>query len=326
MLESILLYSVLLITLLIVVGLPILLALYVLYLKKSKKINDLLIVTDVKELRDPFIVPVGDVYYMYGTGWLCYKNTNDCLAGPWQPLGRVAEVPADAARDLWAPEVHRYNNAYYMFTTYRSKTTDKHGCVILKSDNPEGPFKMISNGQITPSEWDSIDGTLHVDQNGQPWLVFVHEWISTDDGVGRMAAAKMSDDLTRLIDEPIELFRADDPEWKASYVTDGPFLYRCKDGSLLMLWSNFINHKYCLAVAKSANGKIDGEWQQMPKPLYSAQLGLLEGGHGMLFSAKNGKMYASFHSPNHEKHGRRETPVFLPVTEKNGNLIVNAEK
>ena len=33
-------------------------------------------------------------------------------------MGNVVEIPADANGDYWAPEVHKYNGAYYMFTTY----------------------------------------------------------------------------------------------------------------------------------------------------------------------------------------------------------------
>ena len=30
----------------------------------------------VDRLRDPCVLVVGDTYYMYGTGWVCYKNTS----------------------------------------------------------------------------------------------------------------------------------------------------------------------------------------------------------------------------------------------------------
>ena len=244
------------------------------------------------------------------------------LLGDWQYVGNVVEIPADANGDYWAPEVHKYNGAYYMFTTYVSKTTGKRGCTVLKSNSPVGPFVEISDGPVTPSDWYAIDGTLYVDEEGQPWMIFVREWVGTDDKVGRMVAAKMSDDLTRLISEPIELFRVDDPEWSASGVTDGCWMYKCENGELLMIWSNWDSEGYCVGVARSDNGKVDGNWTQDEKQLYSKSMGLgYDGGHGMIFKSVAGQMYLSIHSPNDATDSRKEKPIFIPIKEENGKLV-----
>lgn len=279
------------------------------------------ITTPIKQLRDPFVVPENGVYYMYGTEWVCYKNTSGSLKGPWKKLGVVVSVPKDAVDNHWAPEVHKYNGAYYMFTTYLSNKTKKRGCAIFRSDKPEGPFVMISDGHITPKEWHSIDGTFFVDEEGQPWMVFVHEWIGNEDKIGEMVAAKMSPDLTKLISEPIKLFRADEPKWAVRGINDGPFMYRCKNGDLLMLWSNFDTDGYCVGIAKSDNGRLDGKWIHEEKQFYSGSMGEYEGGHGMVFTGFDGKMYFSFHSPNQKTNGRKETPVFLAIREENGTLV-----
>lgn len=291
-------------------------------LRGSFKEEDAMIVSSIEQLRDPCVIVEEDAYYVYGTGWVCYKNTSGSLAGEWEYLGVIAERPADADKDFWAPEVHKYNGEYYMFTTYHSTVTGHRGCTIMKSDKPEGPFREITNGQITPHNWDSIDGTLYIDEDGQPWMVFVHEWTSTDDGVGRMAAAKLSDDFTHFVSEPIELFRADDPGWAKSNVTDGCWMYRTEDGQLLMIWSNWDKDGYCVGIARSKNGKIDGEWTQDTDLLYSRSLhGTYEGGHGMIFYDRDGQMYLSIHSPNKAVGERKEKPVFIPIREQNGTLM-----
>ena len=46
-----------------------------------------MITTTIPCLRDPFIVVEENAYYAYGTGWHCYKNSGDDLAGPWEDLG-----------------------------------------------------------------------------------------------------------------------------------------------------------------------------------------------------------------------------------------------
>lgn len=193
----------------------------------------------------------------------------------------------------------------------------------MKADSPEGPFAEITNGHITPHDWDAIDGTFYVDPKGQPWMVFVHEWTCTDDGIGRMAAAKLSDDLTHFISAPVELFRADAPVWSRAQVTDGCFLYRCADGQLLMLWSNSDSAGYCVGIARSADGRVDGQWTQDEALLYSQNMPGVryDGGHGMLFHSTDGQLYLVIHAPNRRNEDRKETPVFIPVREENSTLV-----
>ncbi|MBQ2724665.1 MAG: family 43 glycosylhydrolase [Clostridia bacterium] len=290
--------------------------------KGSCKEVNALITSTIPQLRDPCIVLADGVYYAYGTGWRCWKNDTGSLKGGWKDIGVVAKTPPTAVGDHWAPEVHYYNGAYYMFTTYRSSVNDHRGCTIMKSEKPEGPFVEITNGHITPDDWDAIDGTFYVDEDGQPWMIFVHEWTSTDDSIGRMAAAKLSDDLTEFISEPIELFRADDPSWSKNGVTDGCWMYKCENGELLMIWSNWDSAGYCVGIARSDNGKVDGKWSQDKALLYSkAMTGTWDGGHGMIFKDKKGQMYLSVHSPNSGTDTRKETPVFVPIKERDGTLV-----
>ena len=281
-----------------------------------------MIVSRIPCLRDPFVLVEGGKYYVYGTGWVCWRGEK--LDGDFELLGEVAETPADVADCKWAPEVHKYNGGYYMFTTYKSEATGHRGCTIMRAEKPEGPFREITGGHFTPKDWDSIDATFYVDEKGQPWSVFVHEWTSTDDGIGRMCAVKLSEDLTHTVSEPVELFRADSPSWTNERVTDGCFMHRCENGELLMLWSNFAAGGYVVGIARSDNGEPDGHWTHDDKLLFSKEVdGVCDGGHGMLFTGLDGKLYLSIHSPNHPGAGRpHETPVFVRVREVNGNIIL----
>ncbi len=284
-----------------------------------------MITTTIPRLRDPFIVVTDDAYYAYGTGWHCYKNSGDDLAGPWEDLGDVVRLkdPADAGDNHWAPEVHLYKGAYYMITTYNKLSTGLRGCTVLKSETPEGPFVEISDGHITPSECNAIDGTLYVDPQGQPWMVYVREWVSMPDHVGFFAAAKLSEDLTHFISEPFDLFRADEPAWATRGITDGCWMYTTQSGELLMTWSNFSKEDYVVATARSSNGRLDGEWIHEDL-LYCRSMteeNRYDGGHAMTFTARDGQMYLSFHSPNHGTERRWETPVFLAVREEGDRIV-----
>lgn len=291
-----------------------------------------MIVSSVKGLRDPFVLVEGDTYYLYGTGvaqaadwdntaWVCYVNDSGRLDGEWRPVPLPYHLPPDAQKNFWAPEVHRYNGAYYLFGTYYSSATGRRGSAVLKSSCPTGPFTPISVGHITPKEWDAIDATLYVDKDGQPWMVFVHEWVCTEDGVGRMCAARLSADLSHMISPPVELFRADAPPWTDRAVTDGCFLYTTAAGDLLMTWSNFDEDGYVVAVAHSQNGRPDGAWTHEAAPLYKrGTVDGHDGGHGMVFTALDGQLYLCLHSPNQPCDACRERTVFVPLREENATL------
>lgn len=279
----------------------------------------------VECLRDPFVLVENGVYYMYGTNWNCYKSTGDLTK--WELLPYPVNDPEDCQKQKWAPEVHKYNGEFYMFTTYFSKKRQRRGCTIMKSSSPEGPFTEITNGHLTPDNWDCIDATLYIDKQNKPWIIFVHEWVCMPDKVGTFAIARLSDDLTKIISEPVEIFRADEPVWAGNGVTDGCFAYRTSEGKLLLLWSNFAKAGgYCEAISYSDNGEIDGKWIHEEKLLFSMQdSGKYDGGHGMIFDGLDGKKYLVLHSPNTPTEERRESPVFLCVKEENGTLVCEKE-
>ncbi len=279
------------------------------------------------QTRDPSVIYHNGKYYVYSTGWkVSVSKTDDFRDGFFAPNVCV-EYPEDYAGDPWAPEVHIYNGKFYMFTTYRSTKNNHRGCAIFASDSPEGPFELYSDGHVTPNDWDAIDGTLYVDKDGQPWMIFVHEWTGTEDGMGRMSCAKLSADLKQMISEPVDIFRADDAPWSIGVVTDGCYVYENIDGSLFMIWSSHseIGGGYSVGLAISENGNVTGPWKHYEELLFSKNTlnkYPYDGGHGMIFTDKDGYMWMSIHSPNSSNQGRNETPVLIPLCETSRGMLV----
>ena len=216
-------------------------------------------------------------------------------------------------KNFWAPEVHVWKGAFYMFASFKSDTCCR-GTAILRADSPMGPFAPHSDGAVTPADWECLDGTLYVSKAGTPYMVFCHEWVQVGDG--EMCAMPLTDDLKAAAGEAKLLFRASEPEWSRSvgerngkngYVTDGPFFWRTADGTLLCLWASFSDEGYTEAVAVSDNGEIDGAFRHI-EPLFRK-----DGGHGMIFRGLNGELYLTLHSPNKTPD---ERPVFRRLTER----------
>lgn len=269
-------------------------------------------------IRDPFVLCEGEKYYMYGTrakytwgdgtkydyGFDVYIS--DDLEN-WSEAIPVFEYYEGfyGIRDFWAPEVHKYNGKFYMFATFRVSDTKK-GTAILISDTPDGKFVMLSNGPITPEGWECLDGTFY-EENGTPYMIFCHEWTQIDNGA--VCAIELSKDLKTTQGEPFLLWQAGDASWKhdirgcGAYVTDGPFLIK-RDGKLISIWSSFYKGEYCEAIARSASGTMHGKWSIDERLICENG-----GGHGMVFTDREGNDRFVYHTPN-------ETPLERPVIEK----------
>lgn len=255
-------------------------------------------------IRDPFIIPVDNVYYMYGSrsGKCCKENGLDVYTSTdlinWSEPKDIlkAEGALEGIEAFWAPEVHQYGGRYYMFVTIKSRY-ERRGTCICVSDTPDGEFVLHSDGAVTPKEWESLDGTLYI-EDGKPYMIFCNEWVQAVDGT--ICAIELTDDLRQSKGEAKVLFHASEAEHikpyrNNNYVTDGPFLFK-EDGVLYMLWSSFVesgDKGYVISLAYSESGSLLGEWKHCPEAVYGNN-----GGHGMVFEDFEGKRKLTLHTPN----------------------------
>lgn len=279
--------------------------------------------TDIN-IRDPFVLVQDGTYYLYGTrakdfgtktGGFDVYTSNDLInfSEPIQCFNSREHGLNGAVN--WAPEVHRYKDSYYMFATF-TKENGLRGVYVLKAQSPLGPFTPHSKGAVTPEKWECLDGTLYIDKKGEPYLVFCHEHTQIIDGT--VCYIKLSDDLTQSVGEPVYMFSGSSPYWADKkprgehYITDGPFMYRTAEGELLLIWSTFVEHKYCQCAAKSNNGEIDGEFVHLPLLVKN------DGGHGMIFR-QGDKLMLTYHTPNQTG---LERPVFKELEDIGDNIRI----
>ncbi|GAA2982896.1 hypothetical protein JOD63_002441 [Microbacterium terrae] len=281
-----------------------------------------------------------ETYYLYtafdgdrgpvpGHGVLAYTSTD---LRDWSGPTVVFEVPegtwADAAQSPWAPEVHEHGGRFYLFTTLHNGATalpwpadggqqfllgsggvvdegrrpSARGSVTAVADSPLGPFTLLdAQKPVPPADFMTLDGTLFVDDDDKPWMVYAHEWVQLLDGT--FEAVPLSDDLSRAIGDPVHLFRASEGSWLstqvpglqtlAPYVSDGCQLRRLASGALTMLWASYRHgpggSEYVETSATSASGSLFGPW---------VQNGILvdgNAGHGMVFDGFDGRSYLVLH-------------------------------
>ncbi len=251
----------------------------------------------------------------------------------WTGPTVVFETPADfwADRGIWAPEMHAYRGKYYLFLTFDSShkfpeqwrdwlPRVQRGSQVLVADSPLGPFQPFQNRPHPPVDMMTLDGTFWV-EDGVPYMVFCHEWVQIKDGTVEMI--RLKDDLSDVVGEPTRLFHGSDAAWSLKspqygcHVTDGPWLYRTKNGRLLMLWSSGSASGYAVGLAVSPSGKLAGPWEQRPVPLIDAN-----GGHPMLFRRFDGQLMLAFHQPNRPPDEREH---FREIDELNDDLVLKSK-
>jgi len=264
-----------------------------------------------------------------GHGVVAYTSAN---LRDWSGPTVVFEVPtdswADPTQSPWAPEVHEHHGRYYLFTTLHNPAvtlpipasggTEFHlrehgsaedrlrpsarGSVTAVADSPLGPFTLLDPAApVPPAEFMTLDGTLFIDEDDKPWMVYAHEWVQILDGT--FEAVPLSDDLSHAIGDPIHLFKASEGSWLrnptpsiealSSYVTDGCQFRRLASGALTMLWASYTKGvgggQYIEVSATSPSGRLQGPW---------VQNGILvdgNAGHGMVFDGFDGKTYLVLH-------------------------------
>lgn len=278
-------------------------------------------------LHDPWIVADADTqsYWLFTSnearasgvealGVMVYRSRD---LKHWSRPQLVFRLPAGiwANEGCWAPEVHRWRGRWVMFLTVHNTALRLPGegagpahrpyrrsTVLAASERLDGPFQLLREGEpVVSPEIMSLDGTLFIDREGRPWMVYAHEWLQQR--VGSMAAVPLDEEL-RATAAPRLLFRGDasphalPQQGIGAVVTDGPQLYRHADGSLSMLWSSWGADGYFQTVARSPRGDLFGPWVQHEPWLGRGS------GHGMLFRRFDGSWMLVLHRPFKDARGK----------------------
>ena len=267
------------------------------------------VLTDSILLSDPFILAdsATHTYYMTGTGGQLWTSTNlQTWDGPKHLIDIDTASWMGKRPAIWAAELHHYNGKYYCLATItnngttidevRGQRIPRRATHIFESDTPGGPYRTASATPILPANWATLDGTLWVDTDDKPYMVFCHEWLQA--GFGTMEKIRLDASLRNSIGTSHLMFSAADSPWShdektggPNVVTDGPFLFRTQSGRLGMIWSSWIDGVYTQGVAYSKSGTLDGPWIHDEKPVTP------EGyGHGMLFRDWKGRLLMAIHS------------------------------
>lgn len=293
---------------------------------------------DSIRLSDPFILADKNtsMYYMTGTGGMLWKSKD---LKKWTGPFRITKTDTTSWMGknpmIWAAELHYYKGKYYYFATFtnravkidtvRGNVIERRACHVLVSDQPDGPYVPMKDPVYLPANKPTLDGTLWVDKDGKPYMVYCYEWLQNWDGT--IEKIELKADLSGSIGEGKLLFKASESPWSKerdekgniipNKVTDGPWLFRTQTGKLGMLWTSWVFNVYTQGVAYSQSGTLDGPWVHEKDPITPPDYG-----HGMLFRTFEGKLLMSVHS-HKETDGRTiRIPRLFAVDDSSDKIIV----
>lgn len=275
--------------------------------------DELIHLSDI-HMRDVCILPdtTTQTYYMVGPGRNSVRIFTSTDLKMWQGPKTIYQTPDDVWGDIsvvgiWAPEMHMYNNKYYLFLTFNTRhlwpeqwrgwyPRVTRGSQILVSEKPTGSFEPFADHSTLPVDMMTLDGTLWIEDE-VPYMVYCHEWVQICNGT--IEYIQLKEDLSETVGEPVKMFHATAAPWpkidenRGNTVTDGPYLYIGKTGKLYLVWSSYTDTGYTEGISISESGKLAGPWKHQADPLYTN-----DGGHGMLFTRFDGTLMNVLHSPN----------------------------
>jgi beta-xylosidase len=265
--------------------------------------------TEEVHLGDPFALRVDSTYYLYGT-----RNTNSSFEvwrstdlTHWDSLGQAFTRTESswAKRALWAPEVLAYGGKYYMtYSAIGPNDTLGYKLCLAVADDPAGPFTDLRTPWLEWPDWKTIDAHIFVDGD-TPYLFYNRVGIKGEGKqmYGIIYAAQLSDDLMRLVTEPVEVARSSQP-WEAadpqynSNANEGAFVFQEGDTYYLTYSSgHYKSPLYGIGVATAPHPL--GPWtKSTSNPLLStdASKKISGPGHASITTSPNGaKRYLVYH-------------------------------
>ncbi|OUM58431.1 glycoside hydrolase family 43 protein, partial [Piromyces sp. E2] len=133
---------------------------------------------------DPAPLVVGDTLYLYTThdennlkdnfytmlDWYVF-STKDMVN--WTNHGKIFSLNDIKWADdrAWAPQAVERNGKYYLYCPVH-KINGGMSIAVGVSDKPTGPFKDIGHPLIDEPDWNDIDPTVYIDDDGQAYLYF----------------------------------------------------------------------------------------------------------------------------------------------------------
>lgn len=286
----------------------------------------------IKTIRDPFVILVGDTYYLTGTtppywdgtspGVRLWKSSNLL---DWEELGfilhRSVAKETDWFRDYWwAPEIHMKNGRFYLTVNCRNDDIGVgQNPLIAVSDNIEGGYEILNRDEPFFTKEKQKCGVC-VGDHGNDANLFTDDdgktYISTCCFEG-IHLCEIDLDSAKLIGEETLVIEPSPTQWDAK--NEGSFIIK-RNGRYYCFYSSFAR---CYEVGVAYADNIRGPWvkdERNPIITPLGRDGVKESGHNCIFTDKDGRTLTAYHITL-EEDDRDQLLAFDPIYFDENGLV-----
>lgn len=257
---------------------------------------------------DPFSFYKGGYYYYMHTmgNKLVLWKTKNLSDLPTAEKRTIFDPPpgTDYSKELWAPEIHFIDNAWYVYFAADDGQNKNHRMYVLENrsaDPMQGSWELKGKVADPSNKW-AIDGNVFRFRK-QLYMIWAG-WEGNENGRQNIYIAKMSNPYTISSERvmistpelPWELHgnlnNPVDPPHVA--VNEGPqFLQNGKKTFIVFSASGCWTDHYTLGLLElTGKDPMDpGAWKKHPEPVFASdpENGVYATGHNSFFTSPNGK-------------------------------------
>ena len=255
---------------------------------------------------DPWVVTDGDTYhYCYSReGSLWVRSVTDLADLPSAEARRIWTPPADTdySRELWAPELHRFDDRWYVYVAADDGRNENHRMHVLVSADSSITSSFTYAGKVAaPSDKWAIDGTV-LEHGGKRYFVW-SGWEGDTNVSQNLYIAEMSSPTT--ISSERVLISRPDRDWeqrgssdKLPTINEGPQILQYEGNTHIIYsasgsWSDY----YCLGrLTLTGDDPLDAaSWTKAPDPVFEGTDGVVSPGH-CSFTRIGGQDWIVYHA------------------------------
>lgn len=252
---------------------------------------------------DPAPMVYNDTMYIYTShdldgstyftmpDWKCYSSTD---MQNWTDHGTVlsyTDFSWAEENTAWAAQCIERNGKFYLYVTLVPAATGGRAIGVAVADHPAGPFKDALGKPLCGPNWDYIDPTVFIDDDGQAYLYF---------GNPTLNYVKLNEDMisysgqVNQIEMTTTAFgtRPDGDERHQTLYEEGPWLYKRGELYYMVYAASGIPENICYSTSPTPTGPWTFRGVIMPSGggSFTNHCGIVDYRGKSYFAYHNGKL------------------------------------
>lgn len=219
----------------------------------------------------------------------------------WQPRADQSEC----ALEVWAPELHRFGDSWYIYFAGSDGNNENHRMFVLKSQTEDAQGKYDFMGRVdTGSDYWAIDGTVLTMPDESQYFIW-SGWADKMPGSQHLYIASMANPC-ELSSERV-LISSPTYEWECRGwpINEGPEVLQ-RQGQINIIYSASAcwTNEYCLGrlVLRGDDPMEPSAWEKQPEPVFCQTGNVFGPGHAS-FVQSEGKDWIVYHAARSDGSG-----------------------